>query len=319
MKKLLLFTLLILTNVLVSFAQLEVKDTLLLAYGNQVFWSASSELEMDIYADFGKYGSTNLGDNDPTTCWAEGSENDGSGEYILMTIPKDVKTLRIRNGYQKNENIFSANNRPKTIQFELHACYEPNGYVTESHNGFFISKHIAAASATLQDKMDYQDVILNLNWDDINSILIDHDSFDKDRFVLKIKIKDVYKGIKWDDACISDINFVPNPNFEITSDEHGLLEVSGNNMDTLFYNTNNIYQLVEQSPNFKWIIFILMPSNIDNSRAETIYKLYNTERKQFVEVENLPIMYGFVKKSGKLHLEGADMDFNDRTILLDEL
>lgn len=301
------------------FAQLIVKDTLLLAYQNETFWSSSSELEMDIYRDFGKYGSINLSDNDPTTCWAEGSEGDGIGEFIRMTIPKNILTLQIKNGYQKNETIYFANNRPKKIEFELYACYELSGYVTESHNGFFISESIVSSSAVLEDNLGYQDIKLDFDWPEINLQLSDNEIFDEDRFILKIKILDVYKGSKWNDACISDINVVPNPYYDITLDDHGLIKVSESKTDTLFYNTENIYQVVESSPDLKWIIFILMPADIENSRVETEYKLYNTEKENFITPDDLVMMYGFVKKSGKLYLEGSNNDFEDKTILLEDL
>ena len=301
------------------FAQLTTKDTLLLAYQNEAFWGSSSELAMDIYIDFGKYGSINLSDNDPTTCWAEGSANDGTGDFIWMTIPENIVTIRIRNGYQKNETIYFANNRPKNIEFELFACYEPSGYVTESHNGFFISESIASTSAVLEDKLGYQDIKLDFNWPEINSQLSDNEIFDEDRFILKIKIIDVYKGSKWNDACISDINVVLNPYYDITLDDHGLLKISENKIDTLFYNTENIYQVVELSPDLKWIIFILMPSDIENSRVDTEYKLYNTEKEEFITPDDLVMMYGFIKKSGKLHIEGSDKGFEDKTILLEDL
>ncbi|MFC2152553.1 hypothetical protein ACFLSE_08500 [Bacteroidota bacterium] len=300
-------------------AQLEVNDTLLMAFKNDIFWSASSELEQDIYADFGKYGSTNLGDNDPATCWAEGSKHDGSGDFIWLTIPKSTTTIRVRNGYQKNETIFKANNRPKDIEFELYACYEPSGYVTESHNGFFISEKIFSTSAVLEDKLEYQDIKLGFDWPKIHEQLSHDKTFDKDRYILKIKILDVYKGNKWNDACISDINVVPNPYYDITIDEHGLLKVFENKTDTLFYNVENIYQVVDVSLGLNWIIFILMPSDIENSRVETIYKLYSTQKEQFIEINDVFEMYGFVKKSGKLYLEGSDKDFNDFSICLDEL
>ena len=302
-----------------SYSQLEVNDTLLLASKNGIFWDSSSELEMGDYSDYGKYGATNLGDTDPVTCWAEGSESDGSTEFIRFTIPENTLTLRIRNGYQKSEVIFNANNRPKNIEFELFASYEPSGYVTESHNGFFISEILATANATLDDKLGYQDVKLNFDWTEINEEMSHDRTFEKDRFILKIKIVDVYTGNKWNDACISDINVVPNPYYDITLDEHGLVKVSANKTDTLFYNKEYVYQVVELSPDLKWIIFILMPSDIENSRVQTEYKLYNTKEEKFVLTADLTSLYGFIKKSGKMHIQGSTNDFEDKLILLEDL
>lgn len=301
------------------FAQLEVKDTLLMALKNEVFWSTSSELDQGVYKDMGKYGATNLSDNDPSTCWAEGSNGDGTGEYILFTIPENTASIKIKNGYQKNETIYYSNNRPKKIELTLYASYQPAGYITESHTGFFISEPLATTQTILEDKLGFQEIKTGFNWGNINEELSHDNTFDKGRFILKIKIIEVYKGSKWNDACISDIKAVPNPYFDVAPDEHGLLRIYENKTDTLFYNKDSIYQVVELSLDSKWIIFILMPSDIGNSRVETIYKLYNTSKEQFVEIKDVFQMDGFTKKSGKLYLEGSDNDFNDFSICLDEL
>ena len=328
MKKITIILVLINFLLSIGYAQLEVMDTLLLAYENETFWGSSSELEaenypedydMAGYADYGIYGSLNLSDSNPNTCWAEGSESNGIGEFIWMTIPENVITFRIRTGYQKNETIYNANNRPKELEFELYASYEPSGYVTESHNGFFISELITSTSAVIEDKLGYQDIKLDFDWPEIHSQLSHDRTFDKDRFILKIKISDIYKGTKWNDACISDINVVPKPYCAISSDDHGLLKVTANKTDTLFYNTENVYQVVEISADLSWIIFILMPSDIENSRVSTEYKLYNTEKEKFVTIEDLDSMYGFVKKDGKLFLEGSNKDLEDKTVLLEDL
>lgn len=328
MKKHLITCLIYLLTIVNTSAQLEVKDTLLMAFSNDIFWSSSSELEADNfpedydmagYADYGIYGSLNLADKNTSSCWAEGSINDGTNEFIWMTIPANTTTIRIRNGYQKNETIYYANNRPKNISLELFACYEPSGYVTESHNGFFISESLTSSSVSLEDVFGYQDIKLNFDWAIIGDKLSNTKIFDEDRFILKLRIKDVYKGNKYDDACISDINIVSNPYFEITLDEHGLLKQSESKTDTLFYSPEYIYQVVELSSDLKWAIFILMPSDIENSRVETIYKLYNTEKEKFIENNEFIEMFGFVEKEGELYLEGLDKDFKDISVSLDQI
>jgi hypothetical protein len=302
-----------------SFAQLEVNDTLLMAFDNNVFWNSSSELEQDIYADFGKYGSTNLADNDSTTCWAEGSENNGEQEYILFTIPVNTSEIKIKNGYQKSEDIYKANNRLRNVEFDLYASYQLMGYITESHNGFCLSEELTSSIAEVKDVLGYQNIALNFDWESINELMQQDNTFDKDRFVVKLKILDIYKGDKYDDACISDLQIVPNSYFEITKDEHGLLKISDFTVDTLFFDSEIIYQITEISENLEWIIFIEMPSDIENSRVETIYKLFSTRKKEFVEIKELNSMYGFIKKSGQYYLEGSDKDFNDLSICLDNL
>ena len=301
------------------FAQPEVVDTVLLADKNGSFWSASSELEQGIYKDIGKYGPINLADSDPMTCWAEGKPGNGTGEYILTTIPENVSLLRIRNGYQKNTGLYFANNRAKKIEFTVFACYELAGYITETHIGYGISEPLYTSTAILKDTMGFQDVYTDINWPDIYMEQSHDNTFPKDIFILKIKILEVYKGNKWDDACISDINIVPSPYYNLTLDEQGFIKVFDFKTDTLFYNTESIYQVLEISPNGKWIIFIEMPADIENSRLETIYHLYNIEKEEFIEIKDLYEMYDFTVKEGKIYLEGLTKDLEDKTLLLDSL
>ncbi len=297
--------------------QLNIKDTLFLAEENEQFWHSSSELEQSGYYNFGKYGAINMSDNNPATCWAEGSEGNGIGEHIYMTIPKNIHGLKIRNGFQKSETIYKANNRLKKIKIELLACFMPPGYVTETHIGFAISQPLATTTKILDDQMGYQDLSLDFNWSEIKNQVSENKLFDIDRFILKINIEDIYKGNKWNDACISDINIIPEVIFEITLDDHGLIKIYDNKIDTLFYDPENIFQIIDLTDDLEWIIFILMPADIGNSRAETIYKLYNTHKKTFINTGDITQLHGFVEKDGQLFLEGFDNDFNEKEFLLE--
>ncbi|HSH51241.1 MAG TPA: hypothetical protein VK982_05925 [Bacteroidales bacterium] len=299
--------------------QLIIKDTLFLAGENDQFWASSSELEQSGYYNYGKYGAINLGDNNPNTCWAEGTEGDGVGEYIYMSIPKNIQGLKIRNGYQKSTFIHKANNRIKKIKLELLACFMPPDYVTETHTGFIISQTIVTTAKTLDDKMGYQEVLPDFNWNTINNIVADNKLFDKERFILKITIEDIYQGNKWNDACISDIEFIPKEVYEITLDEHGLTKISKNTKDTLFYDPENIYQVIDFTENFEWFIFILMPADIGSSRVETIYKLYNTQNEIFIESIDITQIFGFVEEDGKLYLNGMNNNFDEKNILLEDI
>lgn len=298
-------------------AQLEVADTVFLADKNDNYWSSSSELEPGAYTDIGKYGATNLSDSDPSTCWAEGSIGDGVGEYVLLTIPNNTTQLRIRNGYQKNKNIYLANNRPKTIELSVCAFFQLGGYVTETHTGFSISEPLCSTVATLEDQFDYQDLNMNIDWMKVHEQLTRDNTFDKDQFILKIKILDVYKGNKWNDACISDIHVIPSPYFSLTDDEQGFVKVYELKTDTLFYNPESIFQVLEISKDAQWIIFIEMPADIENSRGETIYKLFNTNQEKFIELDDMFQMYGFIIEDDKTYIEGLDRNLEEITILLD--
>ena len=303
----------------IAVGQLIIKDTLFLAGQNEPSWHSSSELEQSGYYSYGKYGAINLGDNNSNTCWAEGTEGDGVEEYIYMTIPKNIRGIKIRNGFQKSVSIYKANNRPKKIEIELMACFMPSGFVTETHVGFAVSQPLGSLTQELDDKMGYQDVILDFNWNDLYNKITGNNNFDKDRFILKITIKDIFKGNKWNDACISDILMMQNPVFDVTDDDQGFIRTFENKTDTLFYDPENVYQVIDLTEDSEWIIFIQMPADIGNSRVENIYKLYNTQKESFIETKNVFQMYGFEEKEGKLYLNGINNNFEEINFLLEEI
>ena len=58
-------------------------------------------------------------DDNPKTAWVEGVDGNGEGETLLipfspLSSAKKVR-LKIRNGYQKSENLMKANSAPKEI------------------------------------------------------------------------------------------------------------------------------------------------------------------------------------------------------------
>lgn len=62
-----------------------------------------------------KYDAENLGDNDPSTCWAEGAKGPGIGESITLKlrIPRKVTAISVQNGYcnPENESLYTKNSR----------------------------------------------------------------------------------------------------------------------------------------------------------------------------------------------------------------
>lgn len=120
-------------------------------------------------------------DDDPKTGWVEGAEGDGVGEAIEWPITalrsgRELK-LQIRSGYQKSEALFKANAAPREVKLS----------VLDSRG-----EEVASTSATLQQKMDWQEVLLKLPGDrGFNTV--------------RLEIRSVYAGSKYRDTVISDI------------------------------------------------------------------------------------------------------------------
>jgi hypothetical protein len=117
------------------------------------------------------YDIDNIFDNDDNTAWVEGAEGDGIGEWVQFDFDKEYKVGRIDiiSGYSKSRAIFKANNRIKNLEL--------------------IFSDGSKISLDLKDTMDLQQIKI------------------EPRVTKSIKfvIKDVYKGSKYKDACISEM------------------------------------------------------------------------------------------------------------------
>ncbi len=119
-----------------------------------------------------QYGPDNLFDDNPATAWVEGSEGDGVGEAVIIRFPepRTVSKLDILNGYNKSRDIFSKNNRVRTI------------VVVDSAGG--------RNEVQLSDNGNWQSISLD------NSNLLSW---------IMIEIDTVYRGSKYRDTAISEL------------------------------------------------------------------------------------------------------------------
>jgi hypothetical protein len=153
--------------------------------------SASSFLWNDWNRFQENYHPLYVSDDDPKTAWVEGVDGDGVGEWLRLRVTEmDGATqlrLHVRNGYQKSPSLFAANGRPKEVTVKL----LPSG----------VSKRL-----TLEDADGWQDLVVAQPAGKLNGV--------------ELRIESVYKGTKYTDTCISDIQvFVTattreNPAFE---------------------------------------------------------------------------------------------------------
>ena len=192
---------------------------------------ASSELdEVDPFEGLGEYGGHNLFDKEGSTAWVEGVQGSGIGEYILFGIGKSIPDqMVILNGYQKNKDVFTKNNRVKTIKVSLFVGFMIQGDVTEIGCYYYTKQFPTEEVITIKDMNGSQQIDFPfeeneaLQFAKFNQLAFLEDfktELDKigedcptcpttpsNQFFLKIKILDVYKGSQWDDTCISDIWF----------------------------------------------------------------------------------------------------------------
>lgn len=251
---------------------------------NNYIWSSSQLSE--------KYSVVNLLDKDTATAWVEGAEDEGLSEYILISIDKYHSDIQIANGYQKSLELFKANNRLKAMKISLMVGYNLPGMVSEIAAIFEVYPLKQDFIATFRDSMMISSVALPFEWNLAESYVHDllYESYESPsevyvQYFLKLEILDVYKGNKWDDTGISEIDLTTSADqyprdLFVTEDEKAVFLVKGNEVEELISSEEHMYQIVDISKYRDWVILIEMPATVGNSRAETHYILMNTLSKK---------------------------------------
>lgn len=136
---------------------------------------ASSEAFYEDDSNHNDYDAYNVLDGNSKTAWNEGGVGSGAGEWIKLSAdtPQHVKGVRIKAGYAKSTKIYSQNSRPKKITL----------YLSDGNR----------KSVTLEDLYDEYQTI---------EFKEEHDLYD-----IMIYIDSVYEGTKYEDCCITDVEF----------------------------------------------------------------------------------------------------------------
>ncbi len=119
------------------------------------------------------YGPSNLTDGDDSTAWVEGSDGQGVGDFVVLEFDtaRAIRGLTIRNGYDKNPDIFAKNSRVKDIELRFSSG--------------------DSIEATLKDTPGAQQVELsqpvNAKW-------------------VELIIRSVYPGSKYSDTAINELS-----------------------------------------------------------------------------------------------------------------
>ena len=138
--------------------------------------TASSSLKGDRYKpdNINKSG----GDIVPNSCWAEGVIGNGEGEWLELnaTVPVLLDSLEITNGLAASDALFRANNRIKKIDLSVNGA-EP-------------------VAVQLPDQMDPFHIKLPESKEVVRTI--------------RLTIREVYPGTKYQDTCITRIRLFRN-------------------------------------------------------------------------------------------------------------
>jgi len=117
------------------------------------------------------YEADNVADESGETVWAEGARGSGAGEWIEVEpeVPKPLDSLTIAGGYQKDTDLFRHNARPKRLEILLNGEHR------------FTADLPDAEGSTVIPVLGY----------------------DKPAEKVRVTIREVYPGEKWQDCVIT--------------------------------------------------------------------------------------------------------------------
>ena len=135
---------------------------------------ASSHLISE--GDNRRYAPARAFDNDPSTAWVEGRDDEGSGEWLTIGFhqPFDLIGLIIEPGLF-NPEFWRENNRVKTLLVSWGGVFDKG-----------------SSTFTFADQMEPQFALLNMNH----------------LLGIRLEIQTVYPGSVWNDTAISGISFL---------------------------------------------------------------------------------------------------------------
>ncbi len=146
--------------------------------------SASSTLST---SDGNTYYASNAFDGNKNTCWTEGLEGSGIGEYISVEFsdPITIDKIGILNGYTKTQKLYGENNRVKELKLV---------FITESGR---IQKYLTLKDEyNIEQEISYDEPIENVSG-------------------MEFYVQNIYPGNAYNDTCISDIYFYGTNNKRI--------------------------------------------------------------------------------------------------------
>jgi hypothetical protein len=249
-----------------------------------------------------KYGSANLVDRDLSTTWAEGERGDGIGQTVWLDIPQDCRTINIFSGHGGSRELYLKNNRPRRLRLSCYAGVSPPGCVTEIARCFRARKHPGDFYLDLKDTFGLQSFPFPAAIEKLEDLLGEAladtlltDSQPPDQFclILQLDIVDVYRGTRWDDACISEIFFSDSyvsdrsrSRFSGATDLRSdpkregrlLADLPGGKTAVVFEDREAVLQIGEVSADGRWAALIRMDGGPGPGRRETEWLLLDVCR-----------------------------------------
>ncbi len=169
----------------------------------------------------GRYSVRKMTDGDPASCWAVG--NGGIGEKIYILAEPGARAITITNGLAKNKNLHQANNRVKSFTVTAYAGFTSSGHLTEIGRNYVVRIFAPSAALVLKDTMVEQSLKFPFNWNELKKLgkAVEKEAADWARrqegpgdlkesirvaYILRLEIKELYRGKRYNDTCISELS-----------------------------------------------------------------------------------------------------------------
>lgn len=169
------------------------------------------------------YEITKINDDDYDTAWVEGKKDDSIGEWVIIKVndynkdydffehyrKHDIDNFTVRlkicNGYQKSKDLYYKNNRVKNAKITVYAVpitIGINDAGFEWNPDIVLEKDIVLSDEIQENPihLNYEAIFLNFTLPE------EYEEPNEIEFYIKLEIKSVYKGTKYQDTCISELN-----------------------------------------------------------------------------------------------------------------
>jgi hypothetical protein len=210
------------------------------AQSGQSLW-ASSSLSETLGGELHTYGPEFLFDSDLATSWVEGASDEGIGEELIILTDKAIKRVSLNNGFSRSASLYAKNNRLKKIDLSLLIGFTAPGMVSENdYYLYFLKEHAISSDLYVEDRPDTQSFDISLSTEEqlglyreilqsfssenpfFLKMMLEETGLSKEEYLsdmnlmlmielygfyaLQITIKDVYKGSRYNDSCLSEIS-----------------------------------------------------------------------------------------------------------------
>lgn len=148
------------------------------------------------------YAGGSAADGNNATAWVEGVAGSGKGEAVVITLLNLSKKLEIWGGYGKSQSLYTANNRPKSINVHIIRAHPQEGGASQCGYWYDELKVVASKMVTLRDVNQFQPLAIPAFKKE--TYLFQNEQWDY-QYWLMVELVDVYPGTKYQDTCITEI------------------------------------------------------------------------------------------------------------------